>query len=34
MKPIPEFNPSHWPPRPTILGMAIRLGITRMLVGF
>lgn len=24
--------PSHWPPRPTRLSIAIRLGITRMLL--
>lgn len=29
---IAEFNPTHWPPRPTRLALCIRLGIARMLL--
>lgn len=29
---IAEFKPTHWPPRPTCLCLAVRLGITRMLL--
>lgn len=28
----PKFNPSHWPPRPTRMCLAVRLGITRILL--
>lgn len=27
-----QFNPTHWPLRPTRLSIAVRLGITRMLL--
>lgn len=29
---VPQFNPSHWPPRPTRMCLAVRLGITRILL--